>query len=65
MELNKRQTDILEIVKENGPITGEQIAVRLNLVRATIRPDLSNLDNGRLSRCKTTSWLFLLRKETG
>ena len=38
MELNKRQTDILEIVKGNGPITGEQIAVRLNLVRATIRP---------------------------
>ena len=43
MELNKRQNDILEIVKENGPITGEQIAVRLNLVRATIRPDLAIL----------------------
>lgn len=43
MELNKRQQDILEIVKENGPITGEQIAMRLNLVRATIRPDLAIL----------------------
>lgn len=43
MELNKRQTDILAIVKEDGPITGEQIAVRLNLVRATIRPDLAIL----------------------
>ncbi len=43
MELNRRQMDILEIVKENGPITGEQIAVRLNLVRATIRPDLAIL----------------------
>lgn len=43
MELNKRQMDILSIVKENGPITGEQIAVRLNLVRATIRPDLAIL----------------------
>lgn len=43
MELNKRQNDILEIVKENGPITGEQIAVRLKLVRATIRPDLAIL----------------------
>ncbi|AOV07880.1 helix-turn-helix transcriptional regulator [Sporosarcina ureilytica] len=43
MELNKRQMDILAIVKENGPITGEQIAVRLNLVRATIRPDLAIL----------------------
>ena len=43
MELNKRQTTILEMVKEDGPITGEQIAVRLNLVRATIRPDLAIL----------------------
>ena len=29
MELNKRQDEILEIVKGNGPITGEQIAERL------------------------------------
>lgn len=43
MELNKRQIEILRIVKENGPITGEQIAVRLDLVRATIRPDLAIL----------------------
>lgn len=43
MELNKRQKDILAIVKENGPITGEQIAERLSLVRATIRPDLAIL----------------------
>lgn len=43
LELNKRQTEILEIVKGNGPITGEQIAERLQLVRATIRPDLAIL----------------------
>ena len=43
MELNKRQTEILEIVKGNGPITGEQIAERLSLARATIRPDLAIL----------------------
>lgn len=43
MELNKRQNEILEIVRNNGPITGEQIAVRLELVRATIRPDLAIL----------------------
>ncbi len=43
MELNKRQLDILEMVKEDGPITGEQIAERLSLVRATIRPDLAIL----------------------
>jgi CBS domain-containing protein len=34
---------ILQIVKEEGPITGEQIAERLNLTRATLRPDLSIL----------------------
>ncbi|CAM3117223.1 helix-turn-helix transcriptional regulator [Filibacter tadaridae] len=43
MELNKRQQEILEIVKEDGPITGEQIAERLRLARATIRPDLAIL----------------------
>ncbi|MFD1203881.1 helix-turn-helix transcriptional regulator [Sporosarcina contaminans] len=43
MELNKRQTEILEIVKLDGPITGEQIAERLKLARATIRPDLAIL----------------------
>lgn len=43
IELNKRQDQILKIVKENGPITGEQIAERLNLTRATLRPDLAIL----------------------
>ncbi len=33
----------MEIVKENGPITGEQIAERLKLTRATLRPDLAIL----------------------
>ncbi|MGN1400765.1 MAG: helix-turn-helix transcriptional regulator [Bacillus sp. (in: firmicutes)] len=43
IELNKRQEKILQIVKENGPITGENIAERLNLTRATLRPDLAIL----------------------
>lgn len=43
IELNKRQDAILQIVKENGPITGEHIAERLNLTRATLRPDLAIL----------------------
>jgi CBS domain-containing protein len=43
IELNKRQDQILEIVKEKGPITGEQIADLLNLTRATLRPDLAIL----------------------
>ncbi|MFB6465777.1 helix-turn-helix transcriptional regulator [Cytobacillus sp. Hz8] len=43
IELNKRQEQILQIVKENGPITGEHIAERLHLTRATLRPDLAIL----------------------
>ena len=43
MELTKRQERILEIVKNDGPITGEQIAERLNLTRATLRPDMAIL----------------------
>ncbi|PIC72083.1 transcriptional repressor CcpN [Sporosarcina sp. P16b] len=43
LELNTRQNEILDIVKGNGPITGEQIAERLHLARATIRPDLAIL----------------------
>nr|WP_269448517.1 helix-turn-helix transcriptional regulator [Metabacillus kandeliae] len=41
--MNKRQETILQIVKENGPITGEHIADQLSLTRATLRPDLAIL----------------------
>jgi CBS domain-containing protein/biotin operon repressor len=43
IELTKRQETIIQIVKDNGPITGESIAEQLNLTRATLRPDLSIL----------------------
>ncbi|HET6871668.1 MAG TPA: helix-turn-helix transcriptional regulator [Sporolactobacillaceae bacterium] len=43
MELNARQRKILDITKEHGPITGEQIAEKLNVTRATLRPDLAIL----------------------
>jgi len=43
LELSARQEKILQIVKANAPITGEQIADMLNLTRATLRPDLTVL----------------------
>lgn len=43
IELSRRQRQIIEIVKEKGPITGERIAEHLNLTRATLRPDLAIL----------------------
>ncbi len=43
IELNERQGKILEIVKNHGPITGENIAELLEVTRAALRPDLAVL----------------------
>jgi DeoR family transcriptional regulator, catabolite repression regulator len=43
IKLSKRQAEILQIVKESGPITGQQIAEKLSLTRAALRPDLAIL----------------------
>lgn len=43
IELSDRQKTIIDIVQENEPITGEQIAKHLGVTRATLRPDLAIL----------------------
>lgn len=43
VDLSVRQEKIIAIVKNDGPITGEKIAGKLNLARATLRPDLAIL----------------------
>lgn len=43
IQLSERQKKIIDIVKNNQPITSEAIAKRLKLTRATLRPDLSIL----------------------
>ena len=43
MKFSDRQTEIIEIVRDEGPITGDEIAEKLGLSRATIRSDLSVL----------------------
>ncbi len=43
IELSKRQIKIVDIVKDNEPITGEAIASKLKLTRATLRPDFTVL----------------------
>ncbi|OPJ57003.1 helix-turn-helix transcriptional regulator [Alkalithermobacter paradoxus] len=43
IQLNSRQTKIIDIVKEHEPITSEQIASILGVTRATLRPDLAIL----------------------
>ena len=41
--LSERQETILQIVKENSPITGQHIANRLHVTRAALRSDLAIL----------------------
>ena len=43
IQLSERQERIIQIVKDNQPITSENIAEYLKLNRSTIRPDLSIL----------------------
>lgn len=43
IQLSERQEKIIEIVKKSQPITSESIASKLNLTRATLRPDLAIL----------------------
>lgn len=64
MELSKRQEIIIEIVKKAGPITGEQIAEKLNLTRATLRPDLSILTMAGLLDARPRVGYFYSGKTT-
>lgn len=43
IKLSERQGEILQIVKQNGPITGSEIAKKLSVSRAALRPDLAIL----------------------
>lgn len=43
IKLSNRQDEILRIVKRDGPITGNEIAKKLSLSRAALRPDLAIL----------------------
>ncbi len=43
IELSPRQRRIVELAKKHGPITGEDLANRLSVTRAALRPDLAIL----------------------
>jgi len=43
MKLSPRQEEIIRLVKESQPITSEQLASKLKLTRAALRPDLAIL----------------------
>ena len=52
IQFTTRQTSILEIIRSNGPITGNQIAERLKLSRAALRSDLAILTMSELVGAK-------------
>ena len=43
IKLSPRQEEIIRLVKESQPITSEQLAAKLKLTRAALRPDLAIL----------------------
>ena len=43
MNLSSRQEEIINLVKENQPITSEALAERLGVTRAALRADLAVL----------------------
>lgn len=46
MQLTDRQNEIIRIVREDGPITGEKIAEKLHVTRSALRGDLAVLLSG-------------------
>jgi CBS domain-containing protein len=65
LELTRRQEAILGIVKAEGPITSEQIAERLKLARATLRPDLAILTMAGLLEARPRVGYYYSGKSPG
>src|SRR6056297_1131662 len=63
MELSKRQKEIIEIVKNQGPISSKKIADQLGLSRATIRSDLSILSMLKILNAKPNVGYYLLQED--
>jgi len=62
MELTSRQHQIIDIVKENQPITSENIAQELKLSRSALRNDLSLLTMMGYLEAKTNVGYFYSEK---
>lgn len=60
--LSERQGTILNIVKENSPITGQHIADQLHVTRAALRSDLAIFDDAGTDRRAAEAGIFLYRR---
>jgi CBS domain-containing protein/biotin operon repressor len=63
IDLSERQKDILDIVKTAGPISGEEIAARLNVSRAALRPYLAILTMSGLLAARPRVGYYFAGKE--
>lgn len=64
MSLTPRQKEIIEIVKANQPITGDEIAKRLSLTRSALRTDFSILTGKEILKSKPkVGYSYQERKE--
>ena len=63
MELSKRQKEIIEIVKEQGPVSSKKISDDLGLSRATIRSDLSILSMLNILDAKPNVGYYLIEED--
>ena len=64
ISLSTRQKRIAEIVRQDGPITGEHIAERLNVTRAALRSDLAILVMGGILDARPKVGYFYTGKNT-
>lgn len=64
IQLSERQGKIIDIVKANQPITSENIAKKLKLTRATLRPDLAILTMSGILDARPKVGYFYTGKST-
>ena len=64
ISLSNRQKRIAEIVRQDGPITGEHIAERLNVTRAALRSDLAILVMGGILDARPKVGYYFTGKNT-
>ena len=64
ISLSNRQKRIAEIVRQDGQITGEHIAERLNVTRAALRSDLAILVMGGIFDARPKVGYYFTGKNT-
>ena len=65
VKLSKRQEQIAQIVREEGPVTGSAIAEHLEVTRSALRSDFICINYVRCARCATKCRLLLRRTFKG